>query len=325
MSNKRTRFSYSALSQFEHCPYSYYLKYVAKNRSSVSSLSLELGSIAHKVRELLSSSLMIGESPDYNTLKAILYDGFTGKDKNSGEPEILPGCSELKTKYFEDWIKPDEKSGLSYERKLELFLAHLPDEAQDQAWRTIAVELPFEVSFDNVVLFGFIDKLSENAAGQLRITDYKTSKAVYRPEYVKTSLQMLVYDIAVQTIYPGRDIIRHEYDFVFIGQQQSEDNGACTKGWLKRGETKLRKLLKDIAECEHTGIWKPKPTPLCFWCDYCKTAPTADSKLNHLCPFYSLWTPGQKTYDVAQKWQADTKAEDISKQAEETKKAVFWF
>lgn len=324
---KKKRYSYTALSLADQCLYAHYQKYILKNRPEEDTLPLALGNIAHKVKEVCSRTLMRGETPDYDLLMDYLVNGYTGKDKSTGETETLRGTKELKQQFFEQWIEPDTKSGMTYEQKLAIFRDHLSDEEHDTEWHTIAVEQPFEVEFDDVLLFGLIDKIAMNDKGEVKCVDYKTSKKIYEGSDIATPLQMWIYHRAIESmISDGKipnatQITEHEYDFVFLGQKQK----AGTNGWFKRGETKLRKILTAIKQAEETGVWKPKPSPLCFWCQYCKINPNATPAFKAHCPFHSLWLPNAKTYEVAQKWVDGTKAEDVMKKIENKKKNAFWF
>lgn len=315
----KPRFSYTALSTFKTCPLQFCYKYQHKLREDASALNLALGNIAHKVKELIGRDLMDGIKPDYEKYRAMMMDGYTGADKASGEIETLPGCNELRKTFFEDWIAPDTKSGMTYEQKLQIFFDHLPDDENDPEWQVCGVEIPFEVEYNDVVLFGFIDKLSCNSKGELKITDYKSSKKVFEGTDIKTPLQMLVYDIAVRQLYPGMPIVAHTYDFVFLGV--SQEGGS--PGWMTRGEKKLNSLLAEIASCRESDVWKPCPTPLCAWCDYSPTNPKAPANLKNKCPYYSLWTPDDKRYETARKW--DMKRSAAVLEEVDASKAKFWF
>lgn len=316
---KKPRFSYTALSTFKTCGLQFAYKYQHRLREDSSALNLGLGNIAHKVKELIGRDLMDGIKPDYERYKASMMDGYTGVDKASGQTETIPGCNELRNQFFEDWIAPDTKSGMTYEQKIQIFFDHLSDDENDTEWTVCGTEIPFEVEYGDVILFGFIDKLSVNGKGELKITDYKTSKKIFEGTDIKTPLQMLVYDIAVRQLYPDTPIVAHTYDFVFLGVTQE----GGSPGWMARGEKKLNTLLAQIASCRESDVWKPCPSPLCAWCDYSPTNPKAPKALMNKCPYHSLWTPDDKRYEVAQKWD-DKTSEAILKQAD-APKTKFWF
>lgn len=292
------RYSYSALSTFTTCPMQFWWKYIQRKRADEQTLPLGLGSLLHKGKELVSKALINGESPDYETIEAAMWDGYSGPDKATGEIETLMGLHDLKSEFFSDWVAPDDKSGLSYEQKLDIYFSHIRAEEQNTEWRTIAAEINFEVPFEDVVLFGVIDNISENSRGDLMVKDYKSSKKVYSDADIKTPLQMVIYNLAVQSLYPERTIVANLYDFILLGKTQL----AGTPGWMDRGIKKLSKILSEIRAYEESGAWKPKPTPLCHWCSYCRTNPNADLSTKGLCEFYSLWMPQNKTFSTNKPW-----------------------
>lgn len=311
-------FSFSKLDKFNQCPFAFKLKYEDAHFSETSSLAMEIGTIAHKCKELIALDLMAGRSPDYREIERVLFEGYdsTEDDVKSSEHNIVHilGINELKKKYPFDWIAPDNKSGMDYDQKIGLFRSHLKDMEKDTLWRPIAAELPFEFIFDGEwIIKGFIDKVEKNQeTGELRIVDYKTSKAIFDEKKVKTSMQMIIYDMAIRNIYhviPSS----HLFDFIFIGQRQH----ACSPGYYERGEKKLREWFAEIKKSRETGEYIPKPSPLCHWCDYCKTNSNAQEDLKYLCPYYSLWTPTNKTYKVFQVYN--------NKPKENEKKIDFWF
>ena len=305
--NKISRYSYSALSQFENCPYAYYQKYIQKQRPEENTIALSIGTILHKARELCSLALMEGQTPDYTMIRDITMNGWAGVDKaNSKKEEVIPGMEEIKALYWEDWMK-EEPDIPSYQRRLETFFEHLEDDEKDiLKWRPIAAEKPFTVAYQGAELFGVIDKIEENKEGQIRIVDLKSSKKPYDESKLKSPLQLYIYHLAVQDMFPDREIISHRYDFIMLGEQRE----AGTRGWLKRCDAKLTKLLESIRQANATNLWEPKPSPLCYWCPYCRGNPTSKPDSNSLCRYYSLWTPQKKTFETNEPWIKGTKADE---------------
>lgn len=288
--------SYSKLSNFEKCPLSHKLKYVDKNFSNKSTLAMEIGSILHKGLELKGEMIMNGCSEiDYEYLKDIIEHGYTEKTDKS-ENHIL-GVSELKKKYFEEFYAPDNKSGMNYEQKMKIFYDEvLPTRMLPGIWTPIATEQKFEFVYDNrVIIHGFIDRIDKDSDGRIRITDYKSSKDVFREADIKTPMQHITYDLACILLY-GKPADEHEYDFILIDKIQGANDGVCSKGYLKRGINKLDKILNAMDEMEQASEYPPKPTPLCYWCNFHSDSPNADPKFAGLCEYHSLWTPENKTF-----------------------------
>lgn len=288
---KLPTYSYSKLELFDQCNHKYKLQYIDGNYSNESTLVLDLGTIAHKGEELKARYLIENQPIDYDYIKNVVMNGieeYTDKDK-----QYIKGVNELKRKYFIDYYTKCNKTGMTYDEKLDIYFSTLVNKNfLDNGWKVLAVEKAFKFVYNNrCILKGFIDRIDINGNGDLRVVDYKTSKATYDDKKLNTPLQMVIYALACREMY-GKLPIEFMYDFIFLNQEQK----ACSKGYLNRGEKKLNKILDKIDFCLQNQIYKPSPTPLCYWCNFASHTPLANQTLNHLCEYHSLWTPTNKTY-----------------------------
>lgn len=298
-------FSYSKIEVFKNCPLQYRFKYIEKKYSQDTSLALELGSLCHYVLESKGKMIVSGQSADYEKLNDILMNGVTETDEKTKEK--LLGVRQLKRKYFEVWHKADNASGASYEDKIKIFNQVLHNDMEDTDWKPVYFEMPFEFVWDNkVILKGFIDRIDVKE-NQYRTIDYKTSKKVYEQSKLATSLQFGIYALAILNefgVLPTESI----YRFILIDDEQY----ALTKGWEKRLIKALDKVFGDIATSEKKEVFIPKPSPLCHWCNFCRTNPEATIYRNE-CEYFSKWTPTQKTFEVNKKWNALENVNTIAK------------
>ena len=309
------KYSFTALDQYAKCPLSFYYKYEEGLYPHEETLPLSLGSLCHKAKELCSIALMKGERPDYIAIVDGLYNsGFEEEDTDEGKPrEDLIPVSVLRQKYTSEWETPDEKSGLTYDEKMERFCSLLSEEEQDTEWRTIGAEVPFHFSpREGIIIRGYIDKVQEDREGNLRIVDYKTSKKVYDRSKLTTPLQLYIYHLACQELYPGKHISEYLYDFILLGEKAK----AGSLNWLKKCDKKLNDILDGIEKDRESGIWRPKPTPLCHWCAYCAHNPNAPQDMKETCDYFSNWTPEYKQFSVNQPFEeTDFARKDEIKQA----------
>ena len=292
------RLSYSGLEVFKNCPYQFNLKYGEKKYTKETTLALELGSLCHLILELKCNYIKAGKHVDYDYLHFILKYGSI--DTNEKTKEHILGVDELKRKYFEEWYESDNASGMTYEEKMEVFKKVLKEEMNHASiWHPIYAELPFEFVYkDRVIFNGFIDRIDINIFGSFRVCDYKTSKKQFESAKVVTSLQFGIYAMAIYQEF-GQIPVSFLYRFMLI----DEDQAAMTSGWEKRLEKTLDNLLDKIDKCKKSGIWLPKPSPLCHWCNYSITNPKAHEFKND-CEYYSLWTPQEKSWAVNKKYNA---------------------
>lgn len=284
--------SYSKLDTYKSCPMQYHKKYNEKKFTKDTSIALELGSLCHYVLEQKGKKLVekqLLSTTDYDVLNEILLDGVTTIDEKTKEQ--IPGVTDIRKKYFETWYEPDNASGKTYSDKMLVFNKILLSEMEENdGWEPFLFEHHFEFVYDNrVIIQGFIDRVDKKGE-DYRTVDYKTSKKVYDKSKLTTSLQFGIYALAILLEF-GRTPVESMYRFILIDDKQY----ALTKGWEKRLIKALDKIFDDIENNEKVGIWIPKPTPLCHWCNYCSHNPDAHQYKDE-CQYYSLWTPTNKTF-----------------------------
>ena len=302
--------SYSRLDTGANCLMKYNLKYIQKQSAPQDSIALSLGTLCHKVLELKARFIIDKEDVDYKFLEHVLFNGIEETtDKGS---EYIQGVEQIKKHFgYEIWYEPDNASGINYEEKIHKFRTEIiPNYLNDiSEWKPFETEMRFDFVYNygtkenpkEIHFFGFIDiafkKLFQDILS-IKVGDYKTSKKVFDKVKVTTSLQHFIYGLAIYVKY-GILPEKYEYFFVLINEFQM----ANTKGYLERGLKKLDKILNTLDLAQKDKEYKPSPSPLCYWCDYCYTNPNAVEPYKNLCKFYSLWKPSNKTYLVNQKWE----------------------
>lgn len=291
-------FSYSKLDTYKHCPYQYQIKYIDGKYSHDTTLPLELGSLCHYVLEQKGKMLRDSDRVDYDSLYDILQNGTTQTDEKTRK--ALLGTTQLKKKYYDTWYVPDNASGKTYEDKLAIFKDVVKTEMENSEWTPVYFEYPFKFVYDNrIIISGFIDRIDVNNKGEYRTIDYKTSKKVYNKSELPTSMQFGIYALAILSEFNTLPV-KSVYRFILIDDVQQ----ALTDGWESRLTKALDSLLDSIDRDTAKDVFAPKPTPLCYWCNYCAKNPLA-REYKHDCPYYSLWTPTRKTFEVNSKWNAN--------------------
>ena len=285
---KLPQFSYSKMEVYKNCPLQYSYKYNQFLLSKDTTLALELGTLCHLILELKGRMIAANKPVDYDSLtltKLNGYDIIDGKQR-----EVVLGEEDLKRKYWEEWYVGDNASGMNYEEKMQVFDKVLHSEMENDDWEPYLFEHNFEFVWDNRCIFhGFIDRVDKKG-DDFRVVDYKTSKKVYDKSKLSTSLQFGIYCLAILNEF-GRVPVENLYRFVLIDEKQK----ALTKGWEKRLIKAINKVLDSIDKDTASGIWTPRPCPLCHWCNYSTTNPKA-SDFKNVCDYYSLWTPENKTF-----------------------------
>ena len=289
-------FSYSKIEVYKNCPYQYDLKYNQGKFSSDTSIALEIGSLLHYVLEQKGKILKEeNEMLDYELLNGIILNGTNETDKKT--KDVLLGVNALKKKYWETWNVPDSE-GRTYDDKLKLFDKVLHTEMEEDLWKPYKFEHPFEFVWNNrVIIKGFIDRI-DLKDGNVRTVDYKTSKKVYDSSKLSTPLQFGIYALGILNefgVLPEESV----YRFILLDETQK----ALTKGWEKRLIKALDGIFDKIDADNKSGVWVPKSSPLCHWCNFCSHNPDA-KEFKHDCEYYSLWTPDNKTFAVNRQFEA---------------------
>ena len=294
--------SYSSLSKFEQCPYSYKLQYIDKNFSTQSSIQLDIGNLVHYILQMKEEGCPASE------LSKILRQGITPTEdlcasqtqyeNTFAKPQTIIGAEAIAEKYFDEYFVEGKNSRLNYSQKLDWFEEHyILQDVQDKEWKTLAVEMPFEFLYNGLKIKGKIDKLQVNKDLDFKIVDYKSSDSSYDEDKLKAPLQLYIYALAIKSMF-GKFPKLLEYEFILIGERQSLEG----TDWYDKAEKKLFSLTEKLKDAYITNIFPPKPTPLCYWDAFSPEGCIKDEKLNGKCEYYSLWKPFDKTFRVNKKW-----------------------
>lgn len=300
-SHQQPKFSYSRTEVYENCPYRYYLQYVKGHYIPATSLAISYGTLVHKINQIQTEMLLAGKPIDYQVLKDYFKNANLPKKSSKDKDGDIFGVNILRRMFPDDWDVLD-KTGRTFEEKAQAFLErgiYRQEKylAEHPELKLFAAEMPFEYYFDKVLFTGSIDRVLQYRDDQKHfvIHDLKTSAEAYDDKKLTSPRQMWVYVGALKERF-GDDIqVDCEYEFPVAEEMRK----AGTKGWEKRCETKMRKILDDIFNED----WTAHPSPLCFYCTFCNNNPNQPAEAANLCPYYSLWTPQDRSFAVRLPWQ----------------------
>ena len=282
--------SYSRIECFEKCNYKYKLKYIDKNYSDDSAIALDVGTLCHYIMEMKYKGMSNEE------LLNIFQNGYLDTEVT------VNGINKIEDEYGFDFYEKNEKTGISYEDKLNSFKERFLNESIDEDWETIGTEKEFQILFnDKAVIKGFIDRVDRHKeTGVIRVVDYKTNSKPFEKSFLSVPLQMYIYGLACYELY-GEYPTEYIYDMLFLNIKQI--GGTC-KTFLQNGFKKLNNRIDSISWFNEIGAdhMKPKPSPLCAWCEFSKTNPNSTELYKDLCEYHSLWTPTNKTFKVNKDW-----------------------
>ena len=120
------KFSYSKLDLFDQCPMKYKFKYIDGFRTEGKTLALEMGSLAHKGKEMWGEYLIKDEDPDFNYIDYVLMNGIevseiliiNGIEEEIKIKEDVLGINDLKNKYMDSYFMKCNKTGMTYKEKI---------------------------------------------------------------------------------------------------------------------------------------------------------------------------------------------------------------
>ncbi|MGV9788796.1 RecB family exonuclease [Streptomyces sp. NPDC003435] len=152
------------------------------------------------------------------------------------------------------------------ERLVERWFALEDPTRLEPAERELFVETELE---SGLRLRGIIDRVDVAPTGEVRIVDYKTGKAP-RPEYAEDALfQMKFYALVVWRL---KRVVPRRLQLVYLGSGDVLTYDPVPAD-LERVERKLLALWAAIREATESGVWRPRPTKLCGWCDHQAVCP----------------------------------------------------
>ena len=237
-----TTFSHSKISMFQKCPRAYECRHIEKMKELFASIELHMGKCVHAALEHTYESKNRGE--------LLSVDSVVREFQSAWHSSKLESAKVVKSRRSKDDYHEEAMQMLRsfYRRVL------LSDNSE-----TLALEKRFKIALnDGIVYQGVIDRLSRQADGMLRITDYKTGKRVADPS---TDDQIASYALWV---------------FEEFNENKIE---ACYED-LRNGETKAalihrnqvpkitEKVLGDIASVLRQKDFPASPSILCEWCGY---------------------------------------------------------
>lgn len=308
----KDKLSYSKLNTYGSCKWKYYLNYEKKFYFYSESISIFFGQLIHYCEEKIFNSLKTSNCVDYEEIKEIFLNiKIDKKDKwdvNGG----IYGINILKEKYKEEFYETDDLGHSYYTRSLDYMttgMYRLEDYLKaNPELEPFEAEKYFSIDFEGYNFSGHIDRIFHNKVNDFYIIeDIKTKIKPFKDDELTIPLQLVIYCMGLhEALAIPYEKLSCKYDLPFLNLKQD----AGTKGFIKRGVSKLEALIEGIKDKD----WEPNPSPLCYYCPYCNANPGQPEGAENLCPYYSLWTPEKKLQDVASEWEGFDKHEDVMRE-----------
>jgi putative RecB family exonuclease len=245
-----TRFSFSRLKAFAHCPRQYRYRYLEGRREAFRSIETHLGRTTHAVLEWLYSERDRGDAPSAAAMHAELARRW---HQDFADDIAVVRLGEA----------PDD-SYRSAREMLERFHREvfLPDRSV-----TVALEQVVTLPLSPAVTFtGVADRVGRTPRGRLFVVDYKTSRSEGDCSDFSEGLQAPLYAACALDRHGDPEALAG-YHYLRHGSTRWQSVSA------ERGQSLLGRFLglaeQTMAAAEHPV----RPSALCAWCGF-----------NHLCP-----------------------------------------
>ncbi|MFH1699161.1 MAG: PD-(D/E)XK nuclease family protein [Candidatus Zixiibacteriota bacterium] len=250
-------YSYSRIGCFENCPRQYKFKYIEKPPiEKVTGIEAFMGTMVHDALEKCYLMAMSERILDEEELITTYKKGWS-----DSKPDNLRIVNSDITE--DEFIRVGEKALRLYHQK------HFPFDDE----LTIGLEKMIVFSLDDENQYkmqGFIDRLSRDGSGRLRIQDYKTSGRLPTQEEVDSDRQLALYQVAVDKMWPdnnGIELVWHylRFDTSLVSYRSSDALDNVCREYIK----KIKKIEKAVV----LDDFPVNESRLCDWCEYNSICP----------------------------------------------------
>jgi RecB family exonuclease len=250
-------YSYSRVGCFENCPRQYKFRYIEKpDIPKPEGIEAFMGKMVHEALEQCYRLAQNGRVMSDEELLAYYVRRWQ---------ESLPD----KLKIVKEGMTEDDYFNAGAEA-LKMYHARYAPFDQE-----LTIGLERRVVFDldpdgKYKMQGYIDRLTRDNNGKLRIQDYKTSASLPTQQDADNDNQLALYQIAVQEMWPdnnGIELVWHyvRFDTTLVSQRDDQQLEELKKLYVAK--------IKVIERWKELGNFPTMETNLCNWCEYYELCP----------------------------------------------------
>ena len=225
------RLSYSKMDRYQTCPLSYKLHYIDKHRSEPTD-PLIFGKLIHKCLEDYVEKQVPGED-------AIL-EVFTTEYTNEKLTDQI--MFDEGRKMLINWVKNNPNV---------------------HSLNILGIEQEIRLNIAGFDVIGYIDRVDQIDDDTIEIIDYKTNRMIFSREETDNNLQMSIYTIALQDLYPDKKIVCR-FDMLRHGFSMH------TKRSKEQLDTAVEYIKSVGTQLETATEFNAKLNTNCIYCDHRK-------------------------------------------------------
>jgi len=237
-----TRLSFTKLSRFETCPLSYKLHYLDR-RTSEPGVPLLFGSAVHAVLE--------------NLVREHMHEERIGPLPEGRAAEL--------------WQEAWAKSGMSgidvFREGLDIVHRFVREQGVLEHHDVLSVEKEFRLTVGGFEVLGYLDRVDRVDDETVEVIDYKTNRQLFTREETDASLQMSLYHLAAQELWPWAKKVRLTFWMLRHGLRQTTERSAEDIEGTRRYVDTLGTTITTARE------FPAKLNSNCVYCDHRKHCP----------------------------------------------------
>lgn len=260
-----TEYSHSRLSSYENCPRQFKYRYIDQIKVDKEGVEAFMGKRVHEILERLYHHV-----------------------SRNGRP---PSLAQVLERYRQDWTRAwHDKIAIVRAENPPTYYLERGERCLENYYRshypftngeTVALEERLRLQLDTegrYRMLGIVDRIVRRPDGAFEIHDFKTSASLPSQRKINEDRQLALYQIGLEQTYPDATEVELVWHYLIFNKTLRSRRTVESLAELR--QSTIRLIDKVEAETE----FRPRPGPLCRWCDYGSICPDAPAEVRNAAP-----------------------------------------
>lgn len=234
--------SFTRLTKFETCPLAYRLAYIDRVRAEPG-VPARFGRAVHSVLERL--------------LREAIEQERIGKLPEERAWELLRQA----------WAAESLSGVKLYEEAIRMVQHFIAAEGVVDPRNVLAIEREFRIVVGEFTVIGVLDRVNRIDDQTVEVVDYKSNYQLFSSDQVESSLQLSLYHVAAQHLWPWAKRVQLTFDMLRHGVRQR------TSRTPEELEVALGYVQALGHQMQNAARYAPRLGPGCAYCDYREQCP----------------------------------------------------